>query len=85
MACSSYKDAAVYGVKVPNTEGRAGMVAIADPDKRLDLEKIAVAIQTSLPAYARPLFLRALDEVDTTGENLFCYIWYYNTVTGRVY
>ncbi|XP_047519939.1 long-chain fatty acid transport protein 1 [Pieris napi] len=54
------KDAVVYGVSIPNIEGRAGMAAIADPEKKLDLESLATGIKTSLPAYARPLFLRIL-------------------------
>lgn len=64
---TSYKDAVVYGVKIPNTEGRAGMVAMTDPGKVIDLGKLAAGICKSLPAYARPLFLRLQDEVDITG------------------
>ncbi|CAH0403099.1 unnamed protein product [Chilo suppressalis] len=53
------KDAVVYGVKIPNVEGKAGMAAIADPDKRVDLNQLAKGLK-SLPAYARPLFLRIM-------------------------
>ncbi|CAK1543410.1 unnamed protein product [Leptosia nina] len=60
------KDAVVYGVSVPNVEGRAGMAAIADPDKKLDLESLAAGLKTSLPVYARPLFLRILPEPPLT-------------------
>jgi len=62
-----YKDAVVYGVKVPNTEGRAGMVAIADEIQNLDLHRLANGLKKSLPHYARPLFLRIMDSVDVTG------------------
>lgn len=55
-------------MKVPNTEGRAGMAAVADPEKNLDFGKLASGICISLPPYARPLFLRILDQVDMTGE-----------------
>ena len=66
----SYKDAVVYGVKVPNTEGRAGMTAIAYPNGLTsdDLDKLATGISKSLPPYARPLFLRVLDIMDMTGK-----------------
>ncbi|RVE52114.1 hypothetical protein evm_003187 [Chilo suppressalis] len=53
------KDAVVYGVKIPNVEGKAGMAAIADPDKRVDLNQLAKGLK-SLPGYARPLFLRIM-------------------------
>ncbi|CAL8072558.1 unnamed protein product [Orchesella dallaii] len=64
---TSHKDAVVYGVKVPNTEGRAGMLAIVDPTGSVDLERLATGISRNLPPYARPIFLRFLDEVDMTG------------------
>ena len=61
------KDCVVYGVQVPGTEGRAGMASIANPGKSLDLEKLATAMNKSLPAYARPLFVRVLVQLETTG------------------
>jgi solute carrier family 27 fatty acid transporter 1/4 len=67
----SFKDAVVYGVVVPDTEGKAGMAAISDPDGNLDLEKLATGICKSLPAYARPLFLRVLTEMDVTGNKQY--------------
>ncbi|XP_060863150.1 long-chain fatty acid transport protein 4-like isoform X1 [Metopolophium dirhodum] len=54
------KDCLVYGVEVPNTEGKAGMVAIVDETSDLDLDKLSAGINKSLPAYARPLFLRVV-------------------------
>ncbi|XP_022179377.1 long-chain fatty acid transport protein 4-like [Myzus persicae] len=54
------KDCLVYGVEVPNTEGKAGMVAIVDESNDLDLDKLSAGINKSLPAYARPLFLRVV-------------------------
>lgn len=61
-----YKDATVYGVAVPNVEGKAGMMAIADPEKKLDLSALANGLRSSLPAFARPLFLRILPETPLT-------------------
>ena len=47
-------DATAYGVEIPGADGRAGMAAL-----RRHLEG-------SLPAYARPVFLRVRTELDTT-------------------
>ncbi|KAK3088224.1 hypothetical protein FSP39_016340 [Pinctada imbricata] len=60
-------DAVVYGVEVPGAEGRAGMAAIVDENDNLDLRNLTTQLQQSLPPYARPLFLRLMKEVDTTG------------------
>ena len=46
------------------------MAAIVDEDRNLDLQELTSALQRSLPAYARPVFLRLLNEVDTTGDYL---------------
>ncbi|XP_034826561.1 long-chain fatty acid transport protein 1-like isoform X2 [Maniola hyperantus] len=60
------KDTIVYGVAIPNTEGKAGMAAIMDPERKLDLEALAKGLKTSLAAYARPLFIRLLLETPIT-------------------
>ncbi|XP_063084131.1 long-chain fatty acid transport protein 1 isoform X5 [Cavia porcellus] len=60
-------DVAVYGVAVPGVEGRAGMAAIADPRGQLDPNSMYQELQKVLAPYARPLFLRLLPQVDTTG------------------
>ncbi|XP_046973611.1 long-chain fatty acid transport protein 1-like [Vanessa cardui] len=60
------KDTVVYGVLIPYVEGKAGMAAIADPEKKVDLKKLADGLKTSLPAYARPLFIRILPEPPLT-------------------
>lgn len=61
-------DATVYGVEIPNIEGRAGMAAIADENENVDLEQLQHALKEKLPAYARPVFLRLCKEVDRTGK-----------------
>lgn len=44
------------------------MVAIVDPDhNKIDLDLLAIEVQTQLPAYARPLFVRLLSTIDMTG------------------
>lgn len=53
----------------PGAEGKAGMAAIADPDRTTDLGKFSRELEKALPPYARPVFLRFLPEVDKTGES----------------
>jgi len=65
-ACPGVADAAVYGVSVPGTEGRAGMAAVVAA-KEFDLDRLRRALITRLPAYARPLFLRIVSALELTG------------------
>ncbi|NXY89146.1 S27A1 protein, partial [Alcedo cyanopectus] len=60
-------DVAVYGVEVPGVEGKAGMAAIADPTAKVNPTVLYQELQKVLPPYARPVFLRLLPQVDTTG------------------
>ncbi|XP_030331076.1 long-chain fatty acid transport protein 1 isoform X2 [Strigops habroptila] len=60
-------DVAVYGVEVPGVEGKAGMAAIADPKAKVSPNVLYQELQKVLPPYARPIFLRLLPQVDTTG------------------
>jgi fatty-acyl-CoA synthase len=64
-ACPGIIDAAVYGVAVPGSEGRAGMALIA-PRATFDLDAIALALRAALPDYARPVFLRVKSSLDVT-------------------
>lgn len=64
---AGYRDTVVYGVEIPNTEGRAGMAAILDVDQTLNLDELVAGLKTVLPAYARPQFIRLLNKVDMTG------------------
>lgn len=57
----------VYGVQLPGTDGRAGMVAIAPKNGELDVAKISAHIMNKVPSYARPIFIRQVQEMDTTG------------------
>ncbi len=58
-------DCTVYGVEVPNCDGRAGMAAI-QTTTWLDFTRIYSRIQT-LPKYAQPQFIRILQNIKTTG------------------
>ncbi|XP_068151454.1 long-chain fatty acid transport protein 4 [Drosophila tropicalis] len=64
---AGYKDTVVYGVNIPHTEGRAGMAAIYDPQREIDLNEFAIKLSKVLPAYAKPQFIRLLTKVDLTG------------------
>lgn len=61
------QDCVVYGVEIPNVEGKAGMAAIVDSEKKIDIEQLSIGIRGSLPPYAQPIFLRILDELPLTG------------------
>lgn len=73
--CSDHEkisEAIVYGVEIPNTNGRAGMAAItlaADVTtlNDEDLSNLANSFKQSLPHFAVPVFLRVLNSIDTTG------------------
>ena len=62
---------AVYGVEIPGCEGRAGMAAIEDPDEVVDVKFLGKKLPEVLPIYARPIFLRITNSVDTTGTFKF--------------
>ena len=63
------RDCVVYGVEVPGAEGRAGMAAIPDPERKVDVSKMYNGMVDKLPSYARPIFLRFVDEIDLTGRS----------------
>ena len=59
-------EANVYGVDIPNRDGRAGMAALV-ADGEIDLKALREHLVQRLPDYARPVFLRIRDELDVTG------------------
>lgn len=63
------KQAVVYGVTIPNTDGRAGMIALtlALTPAEFDFAAFHHFIKASLPAYAIPVFLRIAQQYDVTG------------------
>ncbi|XP_038207616.1 long-chain fatty acid transport protein 4-like isoform X1 [Zerene cesonia] len=60
------RDAVVFGVEIPNNEGRAGMCGIVDADGTLDLDKLLKDMSKDLPKYARPIILRIMKTMDMT-------------------
>ncbi|TGJ78813.1 hypothetical protein E0Z10_g9947 [Xylaria hypoxylon] len=67
-------EANVYGVLVPNADGRAGCAALVPTDevlngKEMDFAALAEHCLASLPRYAVPLFLRVTKNLDYTGTH----------------
>jgi acyl-CoA synthetase (AMP-forming)/AMP-acid ligase II len=60
------RESNVYGVEVPGTEGRAGMAAIV-LDSDFSPERLYAHVETELPSYAVPRFLRVVESMSTTG------------------
>jgi len=65
-AVVSLRDCVAYGVEIPDTEGRAGMIAIPDPERQVETDTLYEDLAKKLPAYARPLFVRLVDKLDVT-------------------
>jgi fatty-acyl-CoA synthase len=59
-------EANVYGVSVPGMDGRAGMAALV-VNSVFDIAALPMMLSKSLPAYARPIFLRLQPEMEITG------------------
>ncbi|WP_111893611.1 long-chain-acyl-CoA synthetase [Acinetobacter sp. MB5] len=63
-------EAVVYGVEIPQTNGRAGMASISLATgmtlDQLDLGALWQDLKQALPAYAIPIFLRIQDQLETT-------------------
>ena len=60
----------VYGVQVTGYDGRAGMASLVI-DGKPDLKALKKHVDSSLPHYARPVFLRLSQETDTTSTFKF--------------
>jgi fatty-acyl-CoA synthase len=57
----------VYGVKVPETEGKAGMAALVVRDPAtFDPSGFFALVDERLPSYAAPVFVRLVQEADIT-------------------
>ncbi|KAI6244366.1 AMP-dependent synthetase and ligase [Aphelenchoides fujianensis] len=56
----------VYGVKVGDLDGKAGMAALVT-DPGFDIEAFAKHVDEHLPSYARPIFVRLQQAIETTG------------------
>ena len=65
------RDVVVFGVQIPGTEGRAGMAVIPDPERTVDLAILHSGVIQRLPSYARPVFVRFVKELSSTGTHKF--------------
>ena len=59
-------EANVYGVHVPDADGRAGMAALV-VDESFDPAAFSTFVEANLASYAQPVFLRLQPQIDTTG------------------
>lgn len=55
----------VYGVIIPNCDGRAGMASLR-VDEKFDFDAFARHVTSKLPRYARPLFIRLEEGIRVT-------------------
>ncbi|MGH7788400.1 MAG: long-chain-acyl-CoA synthetase [Candidatus Binatia bacterium] len=61
-------ETAVYGVRIPHTDGRAGMaLVVLAPGATFDPAAYFAFAEKTLPAYARPVFVRLAAAMDVTG------------------
>jgi len=68
----SVLDGVVYGVEIPNTNGRAGMACIRLQEGRvLDPAKLFARLSEGLPSYAVPVFVRVAEKLETTGTHKY--------------
>ncbi len=60
------KTSNVYGVEIPNNEGRAGMASLTVADE-FNIATLRAFLAKNMPPYAVPLFIRIEPEAQTTG------------------
>ncbi len=65
-AAPGVKEGVVFGVSVPGADGRAGMAALV-VDRAFDLKVLRTEAVRRLPSFARPVFVRLLPALESTG------------------
>lgn len=63
------EEAIVYGVEIPGTNGKAGMVTLvprADSNE-FEPDRLLHYLSDNLPPYAIPVFIRVTDAIEKTG------------------
>lgn len=66
-SCDGVEQAVVYGVAIPETDGKPGMAAITLAEgAEFDPQGIAKHLLDELPSYAVPLFIRVSEELEQT-------------------
>ncbi|KMQ75756.1 long-chain-acyl-CoA synthetase [Marinobacter subterrani] len=63
------EEAIVYGVEIPGTNGKAGMVTLVPHSngREFDVNRLFAYLQDNLPAYAIPVFVRVTHAIEKTG------------------
>jgi citronellyl-CoA synthetase len=61
------EEAIVYGVEIPETNGKAGMVTLVPQGDDFDINRLFAYLQKNLPAYAIPVFVRVTHAIEKTG------------------
>jgi len=61
------EEAIVYGVEIPETNGKAGMATIVPASADFDVQAFHQYLSDNLPPYAVPVFLRVSDAIEKTG------------------
>ncbi|CAN0605179.1 unnamed protein product, partial [Ectocarpus sp. 12 AP-2014] len=63
------EEAIVYGVEIPKTNGKAGMVTLVPQSNgsECDINKLFAYLKENLPAYAIPVFVRVTKAIEKTG------------------
>ncbi|MGF2686998.1 long-chain-acyl-CoA synthetase [Marinobacter sp. DUT-3] len=63
------EEAIVYGVEIPKTNGKAGMVTLVPHSNgsEFDINKLFAYLKENLPAYAIPVFVRVTHAIEKTG------------------
>jgi fatty-acyl-CoA synthase len=68
-AAPGVHETAVYGVRVPGADGRAGMAVVVPVEAAsFDLSALHAHATRVLPRYAQPLFLRVRGDLEITGN-----------------
>ena len=61
------EEAIVYGVEIPGTNGKAGMVTLVPKGSAFDINRLLMFLRDNLPAYAVPVFVRITHSIEKTG------------------
>lgn len=63
------EEAIVYGVEIPGTNGKAGIVTLVPRSngREFDVNNLFAYLQDNLPAYAIPVFVRVTHSIEKTG------------------
>jgi len=60
----------VYGVEIPNTDGKAGMICIKlDNKESFDTDSFSQFVAKNFPKYSIPIFIRIKEELEFTGTH----------------